>query len=617
MKRFFKVLIWALLWGLGCATALASDLVSKREIFEDPTGQMDLFQVKGMAFDAAPELVYKGFSRSVFWIRLHVNVPSHPEMLSLRVRPNLLDMATLYYPSPSPAGEELVLPMNTRAAQKETNLLLQTGQQTLYLRVASDGALLIKSQLLTEHEARLQDQAEQMELGAVLAVYAMAFAIMVGLVWMRRMTLLYFLAFHLAICLLQYLLVFDLMSQIAPWAWAHGKNASRLITVVNFFSFTVFMQAFLAQAGLVHLQRWARYASFVLGLLVVLFFVIDKHQVLKITVAAAPLITLSLLCTLLYFQWYFSRNRKLHFTLRLTSAMIVIGFTAIVGRAMLQILGVLEPGAFLLQSPAWRGIFLPLFLMGFLWNRDHEQMKALRQTQIDNAVAKVLAQDQAQRLSTQSQFMAMLMHELKTPLYIIQVATTSLSRHMADSHPDAKRLDNIARAADDINFIIDRCVQADKLDQSDLTVHKTPVSLKTLLSEVKHIKGHERVAFTGIDQAKVATDYQYARIILINLVTNALKYSPPGSPVQLSVQEATLMNEQGLTLRVTNAIASAGRPDPDKVFTRYYRAEGAKKEVGAGLGLWLANSLAIKLGSELRCSGDDGLVHFDFSLELS
>jgi signal transduction histidine kinase len=54
-----------------------------------------------------------------------------------------------------------------------------------------------------------------------------------------------------------------------------------------------------------------------------------------------------------------------------------------------------------------------------------------------------------------------------------------------------------------------------------------------------------------------------------------------------------------------------------KVFTRYYRAEGAKKEVGAGLGLWLANTIAIKLGCELRCSGDDALVHFDFSLEQS
>jgi signal transduction histidine kinase len=210
----------------------------------------------------------------------------------------------------------------------------------------------------------------------------------------------------------------------------------------------------------------------------------------------------------------------------------------------------------------------------------------------------------------------MLMHEIKTPLYIIQIAATTLSRHMAKTNPDAKRLDNIARAVDDLNSIIDRCVQADQLDQRDEPLSKTPIALKTLLSEVMHIKGHERISLSGIAKAKVFTDYQYARIILINLITNALKYSPPESLVQLNVEPAQLGAVPGLTFRVSNTVGSAGQPDPLKVFTRYYRAEGAKKQVGAGLGLWLAHSIAIKLGSELSCSSDGALVHFDFSLEL-
>ena len=72
-----------------------------------------------------------------------------------------------------------------------------------------------------------------------------------------------------------------------------------------------------------------------------------------------------------------------------------------------------------------------------------------------------------------------------------------------------------------------------------------------------------------------------------------------------------------MNIRVSNTVGSFGRPDPLKVFTRYYRAEGAKKEVGAGLGLWLASTIATKLGCQVCCSGDDAIVHFDFSLELS
>ncbi len=192
---------------------------------------------------------------------------------------------------------------------------------------------------------------------------------------------------------------------------------------------------------------------------------------------------------------------------------------------------------------------------------------------------------------------------------------------MAVTSPDAKRLDNLTRSVDDINFIIDRCVQADQLDQSDLSLNKMPMSLKTLLSEVTHINGHERISLSGIAAAQMSvlvfTDYQYARIILTNLFTNALKYSPPESLVHLGVEPAQLGAAPGLTLRVSNTVGSAGRPDPLKVFTRYYRAEGAKKEVGAGLGLWLAHSIAIKLGTALRCTCESELVHFEFSLELS
>ena len=141
--------------------------------------------------------------------------------------------------------------------------------------------------------------------------------------------------------------------------------------------------------------------------------------------------------------------------------------------------------------------------------------------------------------------------------------------------------------------------------------------LKTLLSEIVQNQGHERVTLSGTAEAMVFTDYPYARIILINLITNALKYSPPDSPVQLDVRPDGVSGKRALNFRVSNTVGAAGKPDPLKVFTRYYRAEGAKKVVGAGLGLWLASSIAIKLGSQLRCNTDDARVHFDFSLELS
>ncbi len=612
-----KVLFLTWMLVLGCASALAKDLVRERAIFEDATGQLTLAQVKGAAFAPAGEVVFEGFTRSALWVRLTVNVPAGAGPLSVRLRPTLLDSATLYYPAASAGGPVMALDMNARSAQKDTRIELQPGMNTVFLRAEAIGAMLIKAQVLLPQDALDQDLNEQLELGAVLAVYALLTVAMVGLVLWRRDSLGVFFFGHLLACLVLYVLVFGFFETSLAVDWLHGKTASRLSAIVNFLSFCLLMQAVQGFAGMQRLQRLTRFAAAGFVVLIALFFVADRHLVLKFTALVGPLVSLVLLTTLVRMATTLLKDKKVALAARLMSVLIVSVFVVMVCRAMLQLLKVVDGGAFLLQSPAWRGVFIPLGLMAFLWWRDREFSQALVQRQIEQAVAQMQVKEQAQRLATQSQFMAMLMHELKTPLYTIQLASTSLSRHVVASHPDTQRLHNITRAVDDLNFIIDRCVQAEQLDQSDLQANKTPVALKTLLSEVKHIDGYERVRCTGVDQAKVVTDYQYARIILINLVTNALKYSPPDTLVQLTVEPAQGGTVPGLRVRVSNAVGSAGWPDPLQVFTRYYRAEGAKKQVGAGLGLWLAHTIASKLGTDLRCTGDDERVHFEFMLELS
>ena len=609
-------MIAAAMW-LCAGNALAKQLVVDRAIFEDSTGAMSLAQVKGAAFEPAPEVVFKRFSRSSFWLRLSVDAPAAAGPLAVRIRPTLLDSATLYYPAAAPGTPEIAVDMSERTAQKEVRIELQPGLNTVYLRAESIGALLIKAQVMTPETANAEDVDESLELGAVLAIYALLAVVMVGLMSMRKRALAVFFFFHLLVCLVLYILVFGFLENALGIDWLLGKTATRLTVITNFLSFTLVMQSVMGHVGMLRLQKWTRFAAAGFVLLMVLFFVADRHLVLKFSSVFGALTTFALLLVMVHMCFRFFKNKSVSLGARLITCLMVATFIAIVCRSMLQILGLIQGGAFLLQSPAWRGVFIPMAVIAYMWQRDRAQNKALVQGQIEQAIAEVQVKEKNLSLAKQSQFMAMLMHELKTPLYTIQVASASLSRHITVSNPDIQRLDNIARATDDMNFIIDRCVQADQLDQNDLPVKKIPVSLKTLLSELKHIKGFERVIFSGLDQAWVVTDFQYARIILINLVTNALKYSAPDSHIVLNVKNSHLTDGPGLTIRVSNTVGSSGRPDPSKVFTRYYRAEGAKKEVGAGLGLWLASTIATKLGCQLRCSGDDGLVHFDFSLELS
>lgn len=616
MSKTLKIFFLALAVWFCAGAAAGKDTVVDRAIFEDTTGNMTLAQVQDAAFTPSLKVIYEGHSRSAFWIRLTLDVPLASGPLSVRIRPTLLDSATLYYPAVAAGSPEIELDMSPRSALKDTRVELQPGMNTVYLRAKSIGVLLIKTQVLTQATAIEQDLEEVFEFGAVLSIYAVMAVLMLGLVWIRRDSLGGVILFHLLVCMVLYVLVFGFVDHFTVADWMLGKTATRLFVMVNFLSFILLMQSAQGHFGWPRAQRWTRFAAAFFVLVIVLFFVADQHLVLKWSTFFGSLMVLATMGILLFITLEFLKNNSTSALTRLITGLVAVSFFLFVCRSMLQVLGIIEGGEFLLRSPAIRGVFIPLAILGIQWQWDRLQAQQLVRKQIEQAVAEAQMKEQSKRMATQAQFLAMLMHEVKTPLSIIQFAVASMLRNRPAKSEDAQRLDNIVRAADDLNFIIDQCMQAEKVDQSDVPAKKTPVSLISLIAEMKQIPGYERVTFTGIDPIMVLTDFQYARIILSNLVTNALKYSSPESLVQLSVETVRLGAASGLTLRVSNTIGSAGRPDPIQVFTRYYRAEGAKKQVGAGLGLWLAHQLTVKLGTELRCICDDERVHFEFTLEL-
>ena len=587
----------------------------ERAIFEDPSGQMNLEAVQNAVFVNVSDVLFKGFSHSTFWLRLTVDVTDNHDTVSIQIRPNLLDHATLFYRSAEQPNVDSTLAMDARHAQKETRVSLAPGKQHLYLRLASSGALLVWSQVLSIDAANDKAFHDQMKFGGVLSLYALLFfGLLILLLEYRRKLIFLFIA-HLFVCFIFYLLFFDLRPEIISSDLSESKTAARLSTIFVFFSFSFLLQEVFGQVNLKRIQRWVMFATSFLFLIVVLFIAGEQYWALRIYSICGTLMTLVMVGVLCKVVIDFFNNKEITLTVRILFGSFATAFIGITSTAMLQVLGILQPTAFIMESPALRAVFMPIFLIGFLWQYELMNRKEIERAKNEKMLVEVREKEHQKRLYTQSQFMAMLMHELKTPLYIIQIAVSSLSRGTFETSPDAKRLNNIHRSLDDINFILDKCVQADQLDQNDLPINKAVFSLKTLLSEVKHLERSDRIIFSGIADASIFSDYQYARIIVINMVTNALKYSLAESNVLINIENTQIATENELRIRISNTVGSAGRPNLEKVFTRYYREESSKNVVGAGLGLWLANSLAIKLGSELQCSSDHDWVHFDFILE--
>ena len=108
----------------------------------------------------------------------------------------------------------------------------------------------------------------------------------------------------------------------------------------------------------------------------------------------------------------------------------------------------------------------------------------------------------------------------------------------------------------------------------------------------------ERIVLDLAARPDIKTDPKLLRIILTNLVENAIKYGASSAPVQIAL---TIENgpAPNITFRVSNTIGLAGRPDPVKVFEKYYRAPQTQGYTGSGVGLSLSRNLAGMLGGEL------------------
>ncbi|MBH2011037.1 MAG: hypothetical protein I8H71_15185 [Xanthomonadaceae bacterium] len=602
-RQWFLVSL-GLLLGLATLHARAQELRMERAMFEDPSGDMTLAQVRQAGFSSAGKVVSLGYTRSALWMKLTVDAPNDAPTLVLRVVPASLDEVTLFSPGAADTGQRL--------RGRSTLIQARPGKSGYYLRVKTSGALLVSASLLTMAQAQQQDIKQAMVLGAVLAC---CFPVIIGmmiLIGMHREPLHVLFLLNFCVSLAIFFGWFDYLGAFfGPHDWIASSATIHFLGIANTFTAFLFFRALFNRFGL---PRWSRLVFAVFfalnAWLFLLFFLLDRQVVLILSSLLG--IFASAFCMLLAAGVF---NRKKPATWFI-SALIFIAM-ALLLRFLLTAQGIVAPDASIMDMLAYRIFFLAAFFVSIFILLDRDKKSLVQMSLLNETVARRLADSEKNRRELQERFMTMLMHELKTPLAIIQLAATSLGRHMLPGSGDAARIMNINRSVDDLNTLIERCAQADQIDQGAAAIDRQLFSLKALADDVLHTVGAGRIRLVMPQAVEIRSDYHDVRLILLNLLSNALKYSPPDSLVELNIQTTRIKDAAGVRFSVLNGVGAAGRPDPAQVFVRYYRAEAARGQVGAGLGLWLAQAVARQLGSELHFQPAQAQVIFSFCLELA
>ncbi len=235
----------------------------------------------------------------------------------------------------------------------------------------------------------------------------------------------------------------------------------------------------------------------------------------------------------------------------------------------------------------------------------------LRQPPEDEIGRLILAFNQTlERLehlfTAQRRFLTDVSHELRTPLTVIKGNVGLIRRIGADE----ESLAGIEGEVDRLTRLVGNLLLLAQAESGKLPLEISPVELDTVLLDVyqqaKLLAGERiQVRLAEIDQVLVPGDQDRLKQVLINLVGNAVQYTPPNGQVTLSLRKSS---EQA-QLIISDTGAGIPAQDLPHIFERFYRGERSRKRSpgsGFGLGLSIAYWLVRNHGGTIEVSSKEG-----------
>ena len=240
-----------------------------------------------------------------------------------------------------------------------------------------------------------------------------------------------------------------------------------------------------------------------------------------------------------------------------------------------------------------------------------EQLVARRTEELEKAMSVI-----EQALTDQRQFIAMLSHEVRSPLAVIDTAAQLLSFRLKNDPAQLAVAERIRRGSARLNNFFDNCLTQDRVDSDNFALQPSPIDIGSMVSWV--IESCAQLSYDHPVNSEIAPDLPalhgdqfLLRILLMNLLSNAFKYSPEGTPVSLRVWR--------VDSRCIFAIEDRGPGIPAEdaavIFQKYRRGRAAEGKPGAGLGLALVARIAALHGGNVRVENPE-VMGTRFILEI-
>lgn len=257
------------------------------------------------------------------------------------------------------------------------------------------------------------------------------------------------------------------------------------------------------------------------------------------------------------------------------------------------------------------GVFLQVLVYSFgLAYRQQLKEKAFIRTQNDLLQAERSAME-VKRMKDldemKSRFFTNISHEFRTPLTLIQGPLQQVSRDATGRVVlDQDKYDMIMRNSTRLQALVDQLLELSRIETGYIGFSYTKANLyqflSTVASDFKYLAENKKIDIT-INLENENTDAIYDKeklqIILVNLLSNCMKYTPEKGSVSLYAK----CSEAYIHLEITNSGKPLSQYQVEKIFDRFYRAESNEVK-GTGIGLALTKELIEVLNGKISVTSD-------------
>ena len=199
-------------------------------------------------------------------------------------------------------------------------------------------------------------------------------------------------------------------------------------------------------------------------------------------------------------------------------------------------------------------------------------------------------------------------HQVKTPVANLKMVTDTLLAKPVTEQERRDFLQGIRSQTDKLEFLVQSMGKASRLETGAITLEKKDGPLLDTLAQAMSgiVYGAEQkgisVEVQCPDDLRVSHDSKWTAEALFNLLDNAVKYTPAGGKISVSVEQW----EMYVKLDVTDTGKGIPESRQAAIFRRFYREEEVHDQPGVGIGLYLAREIVTRQGGYIKVDSEVG-----------